>query len=178
MIKIKIYILFVLMGFMFVFGCGPQVSQQVSGQPDKHNDMLTGFPMEDLSNDEIDALSLTINDEFKAEATYQKVLDKFGEVRPFSNIINAEKKHSDALAELFVRYSLSIPANDWYEKVPEFASVQEACRAGVDAEIENVALYDELFEKVDNQDIISVFTSLRDASEYNHLPAFERCADR
>ena len=43
--------------------------------------------------------------------------------------------------------------------------------------IENAALYDELFSKVDNQDIIAVFTSLRDASQDKHLPAFQRCAN-
>jgi hypothetical protein len=52
----------------------------------------------------------------------------------------------------------------------------EACAAGVQAEIDNAALYDELFSMVDNTDIIRVFTSLQQASETKHLPAFERCA--
>lgn len=44
------------------------------------------------------------------------------------------------------------------------------------AEIDNAALYDELFSMVDNADLIQVFTSLQRASETRHLPAFERCA--
>ena len=129
------------------------------------------------SVDEIQSLELTLNDEYKAEAIYQKVIDKFGEVKPFINIINAEQRHSSALLEIYDRYGLSKPINEWFDKVPEFDSIQEACAAGVEAEIENVALYDGLFSKIDNQDIIAVFTSLRDASKNNHLPAFQRCAD-
>ena len=183
--KKSVLILILLISILVVVGCSSQQFQQdgiqnnQNKQLNQHDqDHLSEFPVEGLSEDEIEALDLTINDEFKAEATYQKVLDTFGDIRPFSNIINAEKKHSDALAEIYGKYGLAIPENDWYDKVPEFDSVQEACQAGVEAEIENVALYDDLFAKVDNQDIIAVFTSLRDASQNNHLPAFERCAGR
>ena len=108
----------------------------------------------------------------------QKVLDKFGDIGPFNNIIYAEQKHSDSLIQIYEKYDLAIPENNWYDKVPEFNSVKEACEAGIIAEIENIALYDDLFSQVDNQDITTIFTSLRDASEYKHLPAFERCATR
>jgi hypothetical protein len=47
----------------------------------------------------------------------------------------------------------------------------------VTAEIENAAMYDEFFSFVEEPDIIFVFTSLRDASQLNHLPAFQRCAE-
>jgi len=179
-VKKSMLILILLIGISIV-GCSSQQFQKQNNQKqlNQHDqDYLSEFPKEELSEDEIEALDLTINDEFKAEATYQKVLYTFGEIRPFSNIINAEKKHSDALSEIYYKYSLDIPANDWYNKVPDFDSVQEACQAGVEAEIENVALYDDLFAKVDNQDILAVFTSLRDASQNSHLPAFKRCAER
>ena len=133
------------------------------------------LPKEDISESEIEALGLAINDEYKARATYKKVIEKFGEVKPFSNIINSEENHINELKNLYNKYDLEIPADEWYDKVPEFDSVAEACQAGVDAEIENAALYDELFSKIDNQDITAVFTSLRDASNNNHLPAFQRC---
>ena len=142
------------------------------------NNFLDSFPNEDLSEGEIEALDLTLNDEYKAEAIYQKVLDKFGEVSPFNKIINAEKTHSGSLEDIYEKYDLTIPNNDWYDQVEEYDSIQEACEAGVEAEIENVALYDGLFLDVDNQDIIAVFTSLRDASRDKHLPAFQRCAAR
>jgi hypothetical protein len=162
---------------LLVAGCTTSGSNQgLNQQNSQHsNDYLDNLPSEEISGDEKEALIATLNDEFKAEATYQKVMDKFGEIRPFSNIINAEQRHSDSLIVLFNKYDLKIPENDWYEKVSEFDSIQEACQAGVEAEIENVGLYDEMFSKVDNQDIIQVFTSLRAASQEKHLPAFERC---
>lgn len=129
-----------------------------------------------LDEGEVEALIEAINDEYKALSVYQKVVDKFGAVRPFTNIIKAEEQHIAALETLFVRYGIEIPENDWYDQVPEFDSVAEACRAGVQAEIDNAALYDELFAAVDEPDIIQVFTRLRDASQNNHLPTFQRCA--
>jgi hypothetical protein len=122
------------------------------------------------------ALIEAINDEYKAHEVYRKVIDTFGAVRPFTNIMRAEEQHIAALEVLFNRYNLAIPVNDWYDRVPAFGSVTEACAAGVQAEIDNAALYDRIFATVSAPDVIQVFTSLRDASQYNHLPAFERCS--
>ena len=77
---------------------------------------------------------------------------------------------------LFEKCGLEIPENNWPKRVPTFASLKEACEAGVKAEIENAALYDKLFPMVEHQDIIETFQRLRDASQNNHLPAFQRCA--
>ena len=122
------------------------------------------------------ALIDAIQDEYKARALYQKVIDKFGAVRPFSNIIKAEEQHIAELKPLFEQYGVDIPQDEWYAKVPEFATVLGACEAGVKAEIENARMYDEFFNFVKEQDIIDVFTRLRNTSQEKHLPAFQRCA--
>lgn len=136
---------------------------------------ITDLPSEEISQVEIEALNEALQDEYKAEATYQRVIDSFGEVRPFINIIRAEQTHSAALKTLYLKYNLPIPENDWFDKIPEFESVSKACEAGVEAEIANVAIYDRLFEEVDNKDILQVFSALRKASQEKHLPAFQRC---
>ena len=123
------------------------------------------------------ALIDAINDEYKAKATYQKVLEKFGDVRPFSNIIKAEEHHIEELLPLFEKYGVPVPEDTWYDKVPEFATLDEALKAGVEAEIENAKMYDEFFKFVKEQDIIDVFTVLRDASQDKHLPAFQRALE-
>lgn len=133
---------------------------------------------EQLDENTQQALIDAINDEYKARALYQKVIDKFGEVRPFSNIIKAETQHIEELLPLFEKYGVAVPKDEWYDKVPEFASLQEACEAGVKAEIENAKMYDEFFKFVKEQDIIDVFKNLRDASQEKHLPAFQRCSER
>ena len=43
-------------------------------------------------------------------------------------------------------------------------------------EIANAAIYDDLLAGVTEPDVITVFERLRDASLYQHLPAFERCS--
>lgn len=177
--KNTLFILF--LSVLFIVGCTNYVDSGNGGkslntQVNSHSYDLNTLPIEELSEAEINALNLTLNDEYRAEAIYQNVLDKFGDVRPFSNIIRAEQKHSDSLIQIYERYGLIVPENNWYDSVPEFDSVREACAAGVEAEIENAALYDELMSNIDNQDIIIVFTALRDASINNHLPAFQRCS--
>lgn len=124
-----------------------------------------------------DALEEALNDEYKAQATYDAVIAKYGEVRPFTQIVRAEKQHIAMLENLFQKYSLLLPPNTWSTRVVAPASLQEACKTGVAAETANAALYtNTLLPSVTNYpDITAVFEALRDASAQNHLPAFERC---
>jgi len=130
----------------------------------------------ELSQSEVEALEMALDDEYKAWSTYQAVIDKFGDVRPFANIIGAEESHIAALKTLFERYGLDVPENEWVGRVPEFDTVNDACHGGVEAEIENAALYDRLFSMIEHEDILEVLHNLRDASLEQHLPAFQRCA--
>lgn len=175
----KYLVIILLVLSILVAGCTIENvnRNEINKQTNQHNTYdLSAFPIESLSAEEINALNLTLNDEYKAEAIYQKVIAKFGEVKPFSNIILAEQKHSGELIKIYERYNLAVPENDWYDKVPEFETVEDACIAGIDAEIENAKLYDDLILSVDNEDILFVFKSLRDASINNHLPAFQKCS--
>jgi hypothetical protein len=134
--------------------------------------------MKRLNETEIRALEEALDDEYRAWATYDQVIRDFGEVRPFSNIREAETRHIDALRALFSRYGLDIPENPWPGKVTRYASLQEACQEGVAAEIENGALYDRLLASTRRPDLVTVFRNLREASQENHLPAFRRCGER
>jgi hypothetical protein len=129
-----------------------------------------------LSESEAEALLMALDDEYKAWAVYDQVIADFGAVRPFTSIRQAEENHIAALEALLDRYGLEMPANEYPGNVPTFDTLSEACAAGVQAEIDNAGLYDQLFQMVDNPDIIQVFTNLQQASETKHLPAFERCA--
>ena len=124
------------------------------------------------------ALLDALNDEYKALATYQKVIEQFGEVRPFTNIMKAEQTHVEELLPLFEKYGVAVPENEWIGKIPDFASIEDALKAGVEAEIENAKMYDEFFTFVQEQDILAVFKQLRDASQEKHLPAFQRGLER
>ena len=129
-----------------------------------------------LSQAEIEALGLALNDEYRAWATYDQVIRDLGAILPFTNIVGAEQTHINALVTLFNRYGLQVPPNPWPGNVARFASRPEACAGGVAAEIANVGLYDKLLGTVSHRDIKNVFTNLRAASLTKHLPAFQRCA--
>lgn len=131
---------------------------------------------DELDESEVEALLMALDDEYKAWSIYDQVIVDFGKVRPFTSIQRAEENHIAALVTLFERYGLEVPENDWPGNVPTFETVADACAAGVQAEIDNAALYDQLFSMVDNPDIARVFSALQQASQTKHLPAFERCA--
>ncbi len=136
------------------------------------------YPVGELPVDVINALNTAINDEYKAHAVYDAVIKKFGSVKPFIMIIRAEEQHISSLKELYDKYGVVIPADNWLGNVTVPDSIKDSCQLGVDAEIANAALYkDELLPLVtDYPDITAVFNSLMSASEVNHLTAFKRCA--
>jgi hypothetical protein len=117
-------------------------------------------------------------DEQHAYAVYGSVIDQFGAVRPFANIQDSEVQHVAAWEFLFERYGIATPETPAFD-VPEFTTVSEACAVAVDAEGANFDLYDTMLAAFEPYpDLLHVAQSLRDASEFNHLPAFERCAAR
>ena len=135
------------------------------------------YPVGELPDDVQEALDEAIHDEYKALATYEAVVAKFGMVKPFSMIMGAEEQHIASLKVIYDKYGLDVPENPWFGKMSAPASLQEACQAGVEAEIANADLYkNELLPVVQEYaDITAVFTNLMNASEQKHLPAFERC---
>lgn len=135
------------------------------------------YPVGNLTAEAKEALIEAINDEYKAHALYEKTIEKFGAVRPFSMIIRSEEQHISSLKALFDKYGLEIPEDNWYTKVSPEETLQKTCQLGVDAEIENAKLYREkLLPMVSEyEDIKLVFTNLMNASQEKHLKAFERC---
>jgi hypothetical protein len=130
-----------------------------------------------LTADEINGLLLALNDEYHAWAVYGQVVTDFGATAPFANIQGSEQTHINALISLFDAYGVPVPQNPWIGQVPSFASVTEACAAGVQAEIANRDLYTRLYETTTRADIERVYQMLQSASEQRHLPAFQACAD-
>ena len=118
-------------------------------------------------------LVYAIQDEYLAHAEYVYILDAFGERKPFSNIVRAEEKHIAELKTLFDEYDIGVPADaaDGHIIIP--ASIKEALETGVQAEIDNIAMYEEFLGHELPDDVRGTFTSLRDASK-SHLEAFQR----
>lgn len=129
-----------------------------------------------LSDAALAAMSAGLEDELTALAVYNGVIEQFGEVRPFVNIVRSEQQHADAWLFMYERYGVMVPEAPTVN-VPTFDTLADACQFGVDAEINNAALYDaQMAAFADYPDLAQVATALRNASEYNHLVAFQNCA--
>ena len=119
------------------------------------------------------ALNEAILEEYGALNLYNAVMKQYGTVLPFSRIVRSEEQHVRALSQLFTNYGLSVPANPGLTPPPTFSSLTAACQAGVDAEIADAALYDDLLRVTGNPDVVRVYKNLQAASLNRHLPAFE-----
>lgn len=53
-----------------------------------------------------------IIDEYTAKATYEAIITTYSDIRPFTNIVNAEQTHSDLLLPLFETYQINGIVND------------------------------------------------------------------
>jgi hypothetical protein len=133
--------------------------------------------IEPPNDDELAAMNAAIQDEYRAEAVYLAVIGDFGDISPFYQIMFAEQRHSEAVASLFIKRGLDVPASgQTAESVPRFDSISAACGFGVEAEIANIGMYEDLLGSAGLQeDTRRVFENLQRASLENHLPAFEAC---
>ncbi len=121
-------------------------------------------------------LRIAIYDEYQAYETYRKVIDTFGDVKVFSNIMEAEIKHYSALMILLEKYAVPVPIDNWYERIEIPSSLVECCEVGVVAEIDNIKMYDALLlHSKEYPDVTEVLYRLQAASYNNHLPAFRKC---
>jgi rubrerythrin len=125
------------------------------------------------------ALVAALDDEYRAEAIYASVIKKFGEARPFINIIEAERRHAAMVKAEMDRLGISYTkTNPWLDKEHAPASLLDACQQGIIAEQENIALYDKLLPTIQDAHVRETLSTLQWASRERHLPAFERCVAR
>jgi hypothetical protein len=135
----------------------------------------SGIALGPLSEAETEALIRAMEEEATAQALYQSVLDSFGNVAPFNYIVKSEAQHLAALERMATKYGVAIPETLTTGSIPSFDTLSEACQAGVQAEIADAALYDELMPVTTHSDILQVYSNLQSASLNSHLPAFEAC---
>lgn len=141
-------------------------------------DLLAGLRVDPNYDEPIvhQVLRIAVYDEYHAYETYKKVIETFGNVPPFSNIIEAEIRHFSALEPLLHKYNVPVPINDWADKIEVPNTLLECCEVGVAAEIDNVKMYDNLLMYVNEYpDIQDTLFRLQAASYNNHLPAFRNC---
>lgn len=121
-------------------------------------------------------LTYAIQDEYLAQAEYAAIMEEYGQVSPFNNIIKAEESHISSLVILFDDYEFAVPINDASDRVVLPDALEDSYGIGVEAEIQNIAMYEKFLEQDLPDDVRVVFEELLAGSE-NHLKAFENKAN-
>lgn len=115
--------------------------------------------------------------EYASAASYQAVIDRFGQVQPYTRIESQEQRHIAALTRQLNRMGVIVPANPYLDQIAAPADLVTAAKSWATGEVKNIALYDGLLSQAaDDAQLTRVFTSLRRASLEEHLPAFEAAA--
>lgn len=188
----------VVSNLMMLSGCsakGPTSQDPAKTQPMDHNVDINPAPLSD--NDKLLSLegygakgaladkNLTINDmlmyavqdEYLAHGEYLAIVDKFGNQKPYTNIISAEETHLAYLKEVYLAYGLDFPADESTSHIIVPANLLEAAETGVQAEIDNIAMY-EIFLTYDlPENVYKVFSALKSGSD-SHLLAFQKQVDK
>jgi hypothetical protein len=133
------------------------------------------YALEPLNQAEADGLVRAIEEELNAQSFYQSVVDAFGAAAPFDRIVKSEAQHAAALQRLADKYGIAVPEYTGPASQTTFETLEAACQAGVQAEIADAALYDELMAFTSHTDLLRVYENLQKASLNSHLPAFETC---
>jgi secreted protein with Ig-like and vWFA domain len=82
-----------------------------------------------------------VDDEYLAQAEYRLILETYGSIKPYSNIVLSEGNHLSLLGQLFDLYQLPFPADPSVGHVVLPNSLLEAAQIGVEAEINNIEMY-------------------------------------
>ncbi len=130
---------------------------------------------DDLTLEEM--LTYAIQDEYLARAEYKFIIKEFGEMRPFSNIIQAEQTHIEYLLPLFAKYGFIVPEDTSEGDITVPQDIKTALELGVQAEIDNIAMYERFLTHAIPDDVKTVFERLKKASQ-NHLAAFKNKLSR
>lgn len=129
-----------------------------------------------------DMLRYAIEDEYLAKAEYAAIIGKYGQIRPFTNIVKSEETHISLLIDAYRDAGLSVPQDQASSHIHVPATLQEAFATGVEAEIANIDMYarfleTDLLRRAENAELKSLFQRLKDASG-KHLEAFRRGLSR
>jgi len=109
-------------------------------------------------------LNYAILDEYMAKAEYEAIIETFGEIKPFTNIVLAEQTHIDLLVPLFEAYGIVLPENNAVESVVIPDSITSALATGVEAEEEIPTEFN--VKDFDGTEVLYTFDALDSDTDY------------
>ncbi|MCW8996497.1 MAG: hypothetical protein OQK77_11850 [Psychromonas sp.] len=160
-----------LLGYAILSLCLAVISPVIA-----ENKLYGAAGVAQLSDQELNLetmLTSAIQDEYLARGEYQKIIDKFGYRRPFTNIIKAEERHISLLIPLLEKFKVTPPSDRGLELASVPATFAETLPIGAAAEVANITMYQRFLKQNLPEDVRHVFRLLLNASQ-NHLAAFTR----
>jgi len=118
-------------------------------------------------------LRYAIQDECLARARNLFAIAKFGQQRPFNNILNAEEQNISYLMSLFTKYNMELPIDISWCYVKVTANIIESLEELIQGKIDNIAMYERFLNQYVPSEVNNTFLLLRNASQ-NHLQSFQR----
>ncbi len=142
-----------------------------------------------LGGDTRTALTEALTDEYRAQATYSAVIEKFGAFRPFSNIVRAEEVHISLVQAEMRAQGMPIPPNPFAREESETiedharrldipATRLDAAKNALKLERDQGPFYDRLTTADLPESVRNLFARLKADSVERHLVAFERYVGR
>lgn len=122
-----------------------------------------------------EALIFAYHCELNALNQYQKIIQEFGAVSPFSYVIQGKEKHLRTLFLFFERYYGSIPPLSKEVIQEKFGSIEAAWKLGVKLETQVIQSYEDLL--LVNHGTSAgkeIFSEILKNSQNGYLPAFQR----
>lgn len=186
--KIKyslIMMLFISTFVLTIIGCSynDKVEETITGNSteDEMKLSLEGYGAKGVLIDKelslADMLMYAAQDEYIARAEYEAIIKEFDVIRPYSNIMRSEETHLDSLRDIYKTYNIEFPPDISKEQMIIPTTLLEAAKIGVQAEIDNIAMYEEFLKHDLPEDIKDVFNTLMKGS-INHLKAFQIQVDK
>lgn len=125
----------------------------------------------------MDMLMYAVQDEYLARGEYLAIMEKFGSQKPYSNIVRSEETHLAYLEEVYAAYDIDFPDDTSKDHLMIPLDLLEAAQTGVQAEIDNIAMYEKFMTYDLSENIYNVFDALKRGSD-SHLLAFQKQVDR
>lgn len=151
------------------------IESVLNGSADELVGASAALEKEDFTLEEM--LQYALEDERLALAEYKLILEEFEVNRPFTNIVKAEKSHERAILRLYHSYGFEIKDFDTKDHIVIPNTLEEIYDIGVEAEIANIAMYDNFLAYDLPRNVRIVFESLKKGS-ISHLKAFQRQASK
>jgi len=124
-----------------------------------------------------DMLTYAVQDEYLAHGEYMAIMEKFGQQRPYVNIAKSEETHLAYLEEVYLAFNMEFPKDSSAPHILIPKSLLEAAKVGVQAEIDNIAMYELFMTKELPDNVYKVFYALKSGSE-SHLKAFQKQVEK